>query len=180
MSLSREDAAEALRLVTQAGQRSATLRRYQGAAPHLILWGCVYAVAYTFGYFRPQQAWLAWAILVPAAAIGDALIARRDRGANSWRPFLAIFTLFVAFIVSTGAIMQPRDPAQMSAFIPLVVATVYVALGMAIGRRFVITGVALGALTLTGFFALHSIFMLWMGIVGGAALILGGFWLKRV
>src|SRR6202035_3563532 len=79
MSVTQDAAAEALRLADEAGQRSAMLRGYQSAAPHLILWGGVYAVAYTFGYFRPHQAGVAWAALIPIATIGDVLIAWRDR-----------------------------------------------------------------------------------------------------
>jgi len=180
MSLTQNDAAEALRLVDEAEQRSAVLRGYQSAAPHLILWaGVVYAGAYAFGYFRPFQAGLAWAVLIPAAVIGDALIARRDRGRVYWGPFLGLVATFFVFIGATAAVMQPHDPRQMAAFVPLVVAAAYVAFGIAVGRRLMFTGIALGALTLVGFFALPSIFMLWMAAVGGGALVLGGIWLRQ-
>jgi hypothetical protein len=179
MSVTRDAAAEALRLADEAGQRSALLRGYQSAAPHLILWGGVYAVAYTFGYFRPHQAGLAWAVLVPAATIGDALIARRDRGNINWGRFLGLFATFLAFISATVSVMQPHNPRQMAAFVPLVVATAYIVLGIGVGRRLVFTGIALGVLTLVGFFALSSIFMLWMAVVGGGALVFGGLWLRQ-
>jgi hypothetical protein len=34
-------------------------------------------------------------------------------------------------------------------------------------------------LTIVGFFVLPAIFMLWMAVVGGGALVLGGLWLRR-
>jgi hypothetical protein len=179
MSVTQEDATEALRLINEAGQRSGTLRGYQSAAPHLILWGGVYAAAYTFGYFRPQQAGLAWAVLIPAATIGDVVIVRRDRGSIKWRVFLGLFATFFIFIGATALVMGPHDPRQMAAFVPLVIAATYVGLGIAVGRRRAFTGIALGVLTLVGFFALPSIFMLWMAAVGGGALVLGGLWLRQ-
>jgi hypothetical protein len=179
MSITQEDATEALRLVDEAGQRSAMLRGYQSAAPHLMLWGGVYAAAYTFGYFRPYQAGLAWAVLIPLATMGDVLIARRDHGRINWAPFIGLFATFLALIGATALIMRPHDPQQMAAFVPLVVAAAYVVLGIVAGRRLVFTGVSLGLLTLVGFFALPSIFMLWMAVVGGGALLLGGLWLRR-
>jgi hypothetical protein len=63
--------------------------------------------------------------------------------------------------------------------VPLVIAATYVGLGIAVGRRRAFTGIALGVLTLVGFFALPSIFMLWMAAVGGGALVLGGLWLRQ-
>jgi hypothetical protein len=87
---------------------------------------------------------------------------------------------FLVFIVATSAIMQPQDPRQMAAFVPLVVAVCYVVLGLGAGSRITLAGVALGALTLVGYFAFPSIFMLWMAVVAGGTLVLSGLWLRRV
>jgi hypothetical protein len=179
MSITEENAAEAIRLVEEAAQRSKALRGYQSAAPHLILWGVIYAVAYSGAYFQPDQSGLVWLVLVPSGVIGDVLISWRDRTCN-WALFTGIFLTFLAFVAASISIMHPRDPRQVAAFVPLVVATAYAVLGMRLGRRLVFIGLALGLLTLIGFFALSSIFMLWMAAVGGGALVLGGLWLKRV
>ena len=180
MSLTQNDAAEALRLVQQAGERSETLRGYQSVSPHLILWGCVYFVAYAFGYFRPDLAGWPWLVLVPVASIGDVMIARRDRSGGDWTTFTILFCTFLAFIVATAAIMQPQSPSQMAAFVPLVVAACYISLGVAAGNRLIYTGIGLFLLTLIGYFAFPAIFLLWMAVVGGGALILGGLWLRQV
>jgi hypothetical protein len=180
MSITRENAAEALRVVEETAQRSKALRGYQSAAPHLILWGGIYAVAYSGTYFQPNRAGLVWLVLVPTGIIGDVLISWRDRSCVNWALFAGIFLTFFAFVAATMSIMHPRDPRQVAAFVPLVVAAAYAVLGMSLGRRFVFIGLALGLLTLIGFFALSSIFMLWMAAVGGGALVLGGLWLRRV
>jgi hypothetical protein len=179
MSITEENAAEAIRLVEEAAQRSTTLRGYRRAAPHLILWGVIYAVAYSGAYFQPGRTGLVWLVLVPSGVIGDVLISWRDRPCK-WALFAGIFLTFFAFIAATMSIMHPRDPQQVAAFVPLVVAAAYAVLGMSLGARFVFIGLALGLLTLIGFFALSSIFMLWMAAVGGGALVLGGLLLRRV
>jgi hypothetical protein len=109
--------------------------------------------------------------------IGDAVISRRDRGSVNWGRFLGLFATFFAFIGATAWVMQPRDPQLIAAFIPLVIATAYVVLGIFVGWRIAFTGITLGMLTLFGFFALPAIFMLWMAAIGGGALVLGGVWL---
>jgi hypothetical protein len=180
MSITHEDAANALRLADQAGQRSRMLRGYQSAAPHLILWGCVYAATYAFTYFRPGHGGLAWLAVVPLAVIGDVVIAWYDRGDRcTWTVVLVPPVAFLALIIATIAIMQPHDPRQMGAFVPLAVAWVYILIGSLFGLRMVFAGIALGGATLFGYFFLYTWFMLWMAAVGGGTLVLSGLWLRR-
>jgi len=180
MSVTQQDAANALRLADEADRHSRMLRSYQSAAPHLIVWGCVYAAMYTFSYFRPHQAGITWLVIVPLVLIGDVVIARRDRGDRiDWTVVPILIATFLVFITATAVIMRPHDPRQMAAFVPLVVACVYIALGTGVGRRITFAGVALGGLTLFGYFALHPWFMLWMAAVGGGTLVLSGLWLRR-
>jgi hypothetical protein len=180
MSLTQEDAANSLRLADEAGRHSRTLRGYQSAAPHLIVWGCIYAAAYTLCYFRPQQAGIVWLVIVPLGMLGDVAIAWRDLGSRlDWRPCAVLSTTFVVLVIATAFIMRPHDPRQMSAFVPLLVACLYIALGLRLGLRITLAGVALGGLTLFGYFALHPWFMLWMAAVGGGTLVLSGLWLRR-
>jgi len=181
MLLTQEDASTALRLADEAARRSRTLRGYQSAAPHLIVWGCVYVAAYTFSYFRPHQSGIAWLVIVPLVLLGDVAIARRDLGSRfvDWRPWALLSLTFVAFLIATAAIMRPHDVRQMAAFVPLLVACLYIASGIRLGHRITLAGVALGALTLFGYFVLHPWFLLWMAAVGGGTLVLSGLWLRR-
>jgi hypothetical protein len=92
----------------------------------------------------------------------------------------ALFLTFFGFIAASSAIMQPHDAKQIGAFVPLVVAVCYIVLGLGVGRRIALAGLALAVLTLTGYFAFPGIFELWMAVVGGGTMILSGFWLRRV
>jgi hypothetical protein len=42
-----------------------------------------------------------------------------------------------------------------------------------------VTGIALAALTLFGYFEVVTHFDMWMAVVGGGSLILAGIWLRR-
>ncbi|WP_332854918.1 hypothetical protein [Duganella sp. S19_KUP01_CR8] len=182
MTISKEQAESALQDLEHAGHRSATLYKYTKISPYLILWGCVWMAAYGLSDVWPSEAGLIWLI---ADGIGAALsicIARAHGPAvrkEHWRVGAIILTL-LAFTTATFAILPPHSGKQMSAFVPLVIATAYILVGIWHGKRLVILGVLVGALTLLGFFLLHSHFNLWMALVGGGALILAGAWLKRV
>jgi hypothetical protein len=86
----------------------------------------------------------------------------------------------MAFLVAAGFVLRPTGAKQIAALIPLMVAIAYVIPGIWRGPRYVVTGLAVAALTLFGFFLVREHFFLWMAIIGGAALILAGLWLKRV
>jgi hypothetical protein len=182
MTISKEQAESALHDLAQVGQRSATLYKYTKMSPHLILWGCVWMAAYGLSDVLPSQTGLIWLIADSVGAAMSVYLARGNAqtgGKANRRVALVVLTI-VAFTMATAAILPPHSGRQVTAFIPLVIATTYILLGIWHGGRLVILGMAIGALTLLGFFLLSSHFDLWMGAIGGGALILGGAWLKRV
>jgi hypothetical protein len=143
------------------------------------MWGGIYAVAYTVEFLLPQYGGLPWAVLGPAGGVGGFLLVRRYGGKGGPAFFPAAILAIALFIVASMSVMAPRDPNQVAAFVPLVVALIYVLWGLSIGERLVWTGAALGVLTVFGFFALPSLFMLWMAFVCGGALVAGGLWLRH-
>jgi len=132
-----------------------------------------------------------WAVLMIGAVIAAMLIGRaqqRAAGGNpgnaeaerfGWRYPAAMF-LFFCFIGAVYTVMRPVSYAAQAAFVPLVVACVYAIMGLWIGWRFGVAGIVLAALTLGGFFYLPHHFLIWQGIAGGGALILAGFWFRKV
>lgn len=184
MSMPDQQAARSLHEIDQASRRSAVAYGYEKASPHLILWGFIWMAGYSATYFRPQ-AGAVWPVLVLVGCAGDCLIARRMAAGgartNDWRFFaagaLAIFLFFAAIF----AIMPPRSGLQVAAVIPIFVALCYAVAGVWMrGARFVLLGLALGALTVGGYVWAAHYFLLWMAAVGGGALIVGGLWLRRV
>ena len=181
MTLSRAEASAALADVEAAQTRSATMRGYQSAAPHLIIWGIAWAVGYTATDLAPAWTNAAWPAVVVLGTIADIVVARADRLESGHG--VAMGWLFLTFFVLVGgtiAIMQPHDPRQVGAFIPLVVAAAYAIIGVLGAPRLLVLSAIMAALTLAGFFALPAHFLLWMAAVGGGSLVLGGLWLRRV
>jgi hypothetical protein len=179
MALSQLEAAEALQSIATAESRSATLRRYRGAAPHLILWGVLWALGYGLTQLMPARGAAIWAVIVVVGlAAGTMTMFRKGARPAAWR-FAAIWATLIVFCAATFAIMAPVDGRQVAAFIPLVIAASYVIGGIWLGSRFVAAGIAVAVLTLAGFFLLREYFLLWMAVVGGGALLLAGLWLTK-
>jgi hypothetical protein len=182
MSVTRADAAAALHDVETASARGVRFRGYQNTAPHLVIWGVAWAVAYGAVDLAPAWNNIVWALAVPLAVLGDIIVVTRDReqrSAATGRGMAALSAVFVVLVGGTIAIMNPGDPRQVGAFIPLVVAAGYAIVGVLGLTRLLVLGAALAGLTLVGFFGLPEHFLLWMSVVGGGGLVLGGIWLRQ-
>jgi hypothetical protein len=187
MPLSPTEAQDALRDISTTAQASATSYSYRMAAPHFILWGVIWVVAWSVSYFEPTQNWV-WLVLDAAGIAGSFYLGRRAaRQANAsaqrgrWGlKYGGSLIAIAAFVAAVFAIMPPRNALQFSAFFPLIVALFYCLAGLwANATRLVLIGIAIAALTLIGFFWLPQIFLLWMAFVGGGALIFAGMWLRK-
>src|SRR5258706_8867633 len=154
MLVSRNEAADALHAIAAAENRSSQAYRYEHAAPHLILWGILWAVGYGLTDLAPGSANLIWTAVVLTGFVVDVIVEMRVRTADAtfgWR-FAAIGAIAFVFFAATFAIMNPASGKQIGAFVPLVVATAYALVGIFAGLRFIIAGAIIAALTLIGFF----------------------------
>jgi hypothetical protein len=178
MTVSPQDAAAALRDIDAAQARSKTLRGYQHAAPHFLIWGIVWVVGYGLSDVFRGHANAIWGALVPIGLVAGVMVKRDASRAVSWR-YAAMGLAILSFCGATFFVMWPVSGRQISAFIPLVIALLYVLGGIWAGPRYAVTGVAVAVLTLVGFVWLSTHFLLWMAFVGGGALILAGLWLRK-
>ncbi len=181
MALSREEAQGALRDVEQVSRRSNAALGYRMSSPHLILWGLVWLTGY--GAMAAKVTWdPLWPILTLGGTAGSFWVgwhmSRAKPAGFDWRygaTFLAIFM----FITAIFLIMPPKTTDQFGAFFPILVSLYYALIGIwTRGLRMLALGAALLVLTLMGFFHFREMFDLWMAVVGGGALILGGLWLR--
>jgi hypothetical protein len=182
--LNAEEAADALKQVTAAERRSAEAYRYQRFSPYLLLWGMIWVLGYGATDLVPHRAgWIWLGLILLALAVSMAIGRSAEPGLpgtrNNWR-YALFFMAVWAFFVATYAVMKPTSGLQQGAFPPLLVALVYTVMGLWSGPRLLVTGLAVGVLTLGGFFYLPQHFLLWEGFVGGGALLLAGLWLRRV
>jgi hypothetical protein len=184
MPVSHDDASEALREIDRTQSRSSRLYGYSNAAPHLIVWGIAWMIGYGASYLQPSWHFV-WPILIvvgEAASFWFGMRAGHKNGASdySWR-YAATFFSILIFSGAVTFVVHPTSDAQVGAFIPLIIALFYCLVGIwSRAWRMLITGVVLAVLTLIGFVVLREYFALWMAVVGGGGLILGGFWLRSV
>lgn len=192
MNVTRDEAARALEEIGQAGGRMHRLSLYADLAPMLMLWGLLWFVANLVTEFRPAlsgRTWLAaMAIGFPLTLWGTVRHARRagarirqaggDPKALGTRMAL-LGVVGWGFFASIYAITLPVGPRQGNAFISLFVAFAYALGGVWGGWRLMAIGVATAAAVLFGYFELQQHFFLWMGVVGGGALLAGGLWLRK-
>jgi hypothetical protein len=182
MSLSRQQAQEALRDIAQTERRSFSAYGYKSAAPFLILWGVLWLVGYGGTDLFPTMASWIWLAVAAVGSFASAIIGIRTKsgtGRFSWRIFFTWLAALAA-LSSVLTILRPADGAQIGAIIPLIVGWAYVILGIWMGVRLSIAGLAIVILTLVGFFYLPAHFALWMAIIGGATLSGTGLWLRSI
>ncbi len=179
MGISPEDAAEALKVVEASERRSLELRGYQSVAPHLMLWGVLWAAGYMLDFFLPDLSAWGWSGLTILGWLVGYRIVAKDRHNVPDMRFFGIVIAFVLFTAASGIIMMPHKPYQMAAFVPIVVSLFYVMVGLFGMPRLVIAGASLFVLTLIGYFLFLGLFLPWMAIVGGGTLILSGVWIRR-
>jgi hypothetical protein len=184
MPMTTQEAANALQDIALTQQRASTLRGYERGAPHLILWGIVWAIAYGICDLAPALATPAWLVLdvigiTGSFFIGRAAVADKSQARYGWR-FAGFGVTAVAFVVATYYILQPHELAQFGAFPALFIALIYTVIGIWRGSRWTVAGVTLGVCCVAGYAFFKEHFMLWMAIVGGGTLVLSGLWLRRV
>lgn len=185
MSLSPQEAASTLSDVERAARRSGQAYGYRRASPHLIVWGLIWVIGYATTDLRPDYANIIWPALTLLGVALSIYVGRCASATDSgryrsiWR-IMALVLLAFVFIGATYAIMGHVSGPQQGAFVPLLVGTIYAGMGLWLGARFVVTGLAVIVLTLGGYFFLQEHFLLWQAVVGGGALILAGLWLRTV
>ena len=180
MTIPAEEAASALRDAEAAAGRAAQARGYESGSLHLFVWGCVWAVANIAGQVSERAGQWAWTGLVIVGVAVSTLLGRRQAGrAGGTAKALLVAAAIGGFGVCVQVVAPPLSLAQANALASLAVGAVYLALGSMVGLRLSAVGAAVMAATVVGWLFLRDWFFLWSAVVGGAALILGGFWFRR-
>lgn len=185
MTLSSQDAIEALRDIDRVGQRTRQLTGYARSSPYLLLWGVIWFLGYGGCYLRPQQSGWIWAVLdtvglVASIVISSRLAARRGATASRGGRAFGLVAIACGLILATDVLMGPMTMNQAGAFPALLAAAVYAGVGLWAGPRWLVLGTTLALLTAAGYWWTPAYFMLWMAFAGGGALILAGLWLRQV
>lgn len=183
MAVSRNEAKDLLSDISRTERRSANAYGYSFAAPHFFLWGVIWMLGYGAAYLRPQWG-LVFPVLSVIGIIGSFIIGRTMKSvgaqAMDWRYVATVVAVFL-FVTAFFNIMKPVNGMQVGAFFAVLVGLFYALVGIwTRGIRMIVLGLVVGGLTMVGYFYFLPFFAAWMAVVGGAALILGGFWLRSL
>jgi len=186
----RDEAARALQEIQEVRSRMVTWNRYRETGPYLILWGVVWMVANGITEFRPDLSGIAWLALTVAGSVGSVVLATRrsrrqcaapdaDAAPYTWH-WGAAYGVVFAYFIAAQLVLPALNPRQLSAWMSLFWGFVYMFAGVWRTWRLFAIGSATAALVLFGYFELDRWYFLWIGLVGGGALIAGGLWLRRI
>ena len=178
-----KEAAAALSDIDDIVRRVRQSQIYNLASLIMIWWGVLVFAANIATFFWPWYANYIW----PAAnfggvagtvVIGALLRIRTHAGAVGGR-LVAAYVLFYAFGYFCCEVLGDFGPRELGAFWPIYFMLFYVLAGLWFGRAFVVLGLAITVLTLIGYFyVLGGAFLLWMAVVNGCGLVLGGLWMR--
>jgi hypothetical protein len=176
-------ASSALADIADIAQRVRQSRFYQHASSMLMLWGALTFGGYVLSFGMPSRAGYVWVVVLFTGVAGSVLIgamSRKHAGVNTFNAkATAAIVLFIAFGAAWSVGVGHFTPRQLGAFWPSYFMLPYIIAGLWLGSAFVVIGTAIIALTLIGYFLAGTWFELWMALVNGGGLLLGGFWMRR-
>ena len=186
MNITKNDAEAALRDAGMAEERSLTFFHYKMASPYLLLWGVLWIVAGTIGLMLPHNTGIGWFIVDTIGIVATGyLVAKSSRNfaevsaQSEGLRYMASVVVLTAFITMTFVVFAPISGVEIQTFITILIASIYMILGLWTGTRLTVIGAILAILVISAFFYTPTQFPLVVSIFGGGALILGGLWMRR-
>lgn len=186
MTVTREEAESALRDINQARSQSQQLYGYQEASPYFLIWGVLWIFAAVLTTLISGRDGLIWLTVDAVGVIACTYIcvssARRYPGTNGFAYGLrygATAAAYALFISATLVVFAPISGTQILTFIVMLISVTYVVMGLWFGLRYSLVGLVIGFLAVAGFFFAPAYLTLIAAGLGGGALILTGFWLRR-
>lgn len=189
MVISKDEAEQALNEIHNAGKRIHTLQHYRDAAPYFVVWGSVWVIANCMTEFMPQWANVAWGVLCTIGALVSTWLGIQasrqhviiqSEANQRGRQFGLTSLVIIGYIFAAFALLPHLDAKQGNAFISLFWAFIYAFMGIWVGKRILAIGALTAIAILVGYFMMSAHYFLWMGLVTGSLLILGGLWLRKV
>ena len=181
MNISKQEAQESLAEIDSAiSQTRKAMGRHLG--PILMLWGVIWAIGYSLTQFIPRDGLAYWLVLDGLGFLGTWLCVKKVRN-NFRRPGLGrvavAWVILFGYMILWGFLVSPIGGHSQIAFFSTVCMCGYAIMGLWMSRFLLWLGLSVTALTLVGFYFFSGWFALWMGITGGGALFLSGFYIHK-
>jgi hypothetical protein len=179
-----EQARQALADIDDITRRVRQSVLYDLSSLIMIWWGVIVFAGNVTNYLWPRYGAYIWPGVNVAGVAGtvaiSALLHLRTRSPNLNGRVIVAYLLFYAFGYLCSRVFGNFGPRQMGAFWPTYIMLFYVLAGLWCGRAFIAIGLAVTTLTLIGyFFVTSAAFLLWMAVVNGGGLVLGGLWMRQ-
>jgi hypothetical protein len=178
-----KQAAAALNDIEDIVRRVRQSQTYNLASLIIIWWGVLVFVGNLATWLWPWHAAYIWPAVNTGGVAGMLVIsalmyARTGLRAADSRVVVA-YVIFYAFGYFSSQVLGHFGPRELGTFWPTYFMLFYVLAGLWFGRAFVAIGLAITVLTLIGYFyVLGGAFPLWMAVVNGCGLVLGGLWMR--
>lgn len=177
------EAASALSDISEIARRVRQSTIYNLSSLMLVMWGALTFAGYVASYLSPRHAGYGWIAVYVVGIAGTVFLSAFNRARSGIRTFdirmFAAFLLFITVGIFSSVWLGHFTPRQMGTFWPLYFMMVYTIVGLWVGWAFVAIGLSIITLTLIGYFFVGPWFDLWMALVNGGGLILGGLWMRR-
>ena len=182
MSISPDEAEEALATIQRMSQKTRHSIASSGAYIFLIITGIIWLVGFMANQFLygaiVAYIWIGMSLLGSALSIllGTRMGRRvRSPSTTTYAKRIGIFWLFLVFYaIAAIAVAQPADGKQVTMLIILFIMIGQMAMGLMLSFSATWWALPITALALAGYFLLPDFFYLWMAIlVGGGMIVLG-------
>ncbi|HLG82773.1 MAG TPA: hypothetical protein VKY22_17305 [Bradyrhizobium sp.] len=178
-----KQAAAALSDIEHIVRRVQQSQLYNLASLIMIWWGVLVCAGNLATWFWPRYAGYIWPMMnlvgVAGMLVISGLMYARTRVRAVDGRVISAYVLFYAFGYFCAEVLGHFGPRELGAFWPIYFMLFYVLAGLWFGRAFVAIGLAITVLTLIGYFyVLGGAFLLWMAVVNGCGLVLGGLWMR--
>src|SRR5437868_9925753 len=178
-----KQAASALSDIASIAHRVRQSTIYNIASLMLVLWGVLVFLGNIGSYLWPRQAGYIWIAVNATGFAGSCAVGVFERRRMGIRSFdlraVAAFVLFFAFGILWSVGLGHFTPRQLGVFWPTYFMMIYTIIGLWVGSAFVAICLSITALTLIGYFFVGAWFDLWMAVINGGGLVLGGLWMRR-
>jgi hypothetical protein len=177
-------ATDALADIDDTVRRVRQSQIYQLTSLIMLMWGVLVFAGNVSGWLWPGYGLYVWIGVYAFATAGLVAISAYNYSRARIRTFDRRYLLTFLFIIAFGifcCVFGHFTPRQQTTFWPVYVMLFYMLAGVWFGTAFIVIGASIIALTLIGYVYIPGMpFLLWMAVVNGGGLFLGGLWMRRI
>ncbi|MGI3130619.1 hypothetical protein ACRSLK_09505 [Halopseudomonas pachastrellae] len=180
MPPSREEAALALREISNVQARVAGFQDYRFEASQLILWGVLNITGCVLTALLQSHLLLIWGCVATTGVLVGARMAKASSDSPGVVPrYLLIVLSILLFDFILHLLFWPITPRQGAMIVPLFVATLYVIRGAQSRPRYIVIGSVLATLCCCTYAFAGAAYWWLLALSWGGTLVASGCWLRR-